>query len=439
MDGTAERTGAEERFYQRHQILIWICTLIAVNQLGFGGIVPVIPLYAASYGVPESAIGLTIGIYGLARFLLNVPAGRLADRIGRRGTLALGGAITSAGNLLCALAPAYLPFLAARFIAGAGAALVLTASQVVVADISTPARRGRLMAIYSGVFAFAVGAGPYPGGLLARHFGLAAPFTAFAILSIGTTLLGWFGVPETKGLRRHGMTVVAPPALSFARQLRLLTAQRGFLLVSLVSFGTFFARTGALFNLIPLLGKDRLALAPDRIGFGLGLISILGLALAYPSGVLVDRFGRKAVIVPSTLLAGSAMLLFAAAPSYAWFLVACGTWAVAYGLSSSAPAAYAADMAPAGMNAAAMSAYRTLSDIGYVVGPLLLGGVADTLGTPPALVGTATLLLLLALLFARFAPETAPHRGRASAVAGPSPTAPAAEPVTPRVAGSRRR
>src|SRR5947209_11595843 len=132
-----------------------MCVLIAVNQLGFGSVVPVTPLYAASFGVPPSAIGLTIALYGLARFLCAVPSGRLADRIGRRGTLGLGVAVTVLGNLLCALAPNYPLFLAARFVAGAGAALVITTAQIVLADISAPSQRGRFMGIYSGVFAFA--------------------------------------------------------------------------------------------------------------------------------------------------------------------------------------------------------------------------------------------------------------------------------------------
>src|ERR1700694_4221003 len=100
-------------WYARYRILVWMCVLIAVNQLGFGSIVPVVSLYAASFGVPPAAIGLTIALYGLARFLLAVPAGRLADRIGRRGTLALGGGVTGAGHLLCALPPSYPPLLGA--------------------------------------------------------------------------------------------------------------------------------------------------------------------------------------------------------------------------------------------------------------------------------------------------------------------------------------
>ena len=67
------------------------------------------------------------------------------------------------------------------------------------------------------------------------------------------------------------------------------------------------------------------------------------------------------------------------------------------------------DMAPPGMNAAAMSAYRMLSDLGYVVGPIALGLLTDLLGPDTALAAAAALLVAVALLFARFAPET--HRG----------------------------
>jgi MFS family permease len=113
-----------------------MCVLIAINQLGFGSIVP---------------------------------------------ALALGGLVTAAGNLLCAYAPTFATLVAARFVAGAGAALVLTTGTIVLADITSPAQRGRAMAVYQGMFLFAVGVGPLPGGLIAERYGLAAPFLAYAV------------------------------------------------------------------------------------------------------------------------------------------------------------------------------------------------------------------------------------------------------------------
>jgi MFS family permease len=160
---------------------------------------------------------------------------------------------------------------------------------------------------------------------------------------------------------------------------------------------------------------ERLSLTPDQIGLGLSLVSLGGLLLAYPSGVLVDHFGRKSVIVPATITAGVAAALFALLPSFAWYLAACSLWALALGIASDAPGAYAADTAPPGMNAAVMSTYRMLSDAGYVLGPLVLGVVADRFGAPTALAVAGALLIISAVLFARFAPETY-RRGAAAVV-----------------------
>jgi len=281
--------------------------LIAINQLGFGAVVAVLALYARSFGVSQSAIGLAIAIYGFARFAVAMPAGRLADRAGRRTGLALGGLVTGVGNLLCAFAPTYPVFIAGRFVAGAGAALVLITGTVVLADITTPANRGRTLAIYQGVFLFAVGVGPVPGGLLAERFGLVAPFLVYAVAGGIAGLLAWFSIPETRG--RGGVDAAELVTPAFLAQVRLLTGRVGFVLVSLVSFVTAFARTGALFNVIPVLAHDRLGLSAEQIGLGLGLASLVGLVLIYPSGVLVDRYGRKIVIMPATLVSGVSLVV----------------------------------------------------------------------------------------------------------------------------------
>ena len=391
-------------------ILVWMCVLIAINQLGFGSIVPALALYASSFGVSQSAIGAAIAVYGLARFLVALPAGQLADRAGRRRALALGGAITAVGNLLCAYAPTFPTLVAARFVAGAGAALVLTTGTIVLADITTPAQRGRAMAIYQGVFLFAVGIGPLPGGLIAERYGLAAPFLAYAASGLLAAAVAWIYVPETKALRRDESFDPHAVVPSFVAQIRLLTGHVGFLLVGVISFTNAVARTGGLFNVIPIVARDRLGLSADRIGIGLALASLVGLALAYPAGVMVDRYGRKIVIAPSTVMAGLSITLFALAPSYGWFLAACVVWSIASGISGAAPATYAADVAPPGMNAAAMSTYRMLGDLGYVVGPIALGVTTDLVGANATLVAVAFLLVAAAGLFARFAPET--YRGR---------------------------
>ena len=395
------------------RVLLWMCVLVAVNQLGFGAMVPSLALYAQSFGVAASAIGLAVAAYGLARFATALPAGQLSDRLGRRPTLAIGGLVSAFGNLWCAWASAYPEFIVARFVAGAGAGLILTTGQVVLADISTPERRGRMIAIYQGTFLFAVGIGPFPGGLLAEHYGLAAPFVAYGTASALATIVAWFAVQETRELSRSQVRAGDGPRPPFAEQLRLLLGKPGFALVSLISLMNAVVRTGGLFAIVPMLATALLGLTTGAIGFALMVGSVCGLVAAYPAGSLADRFGRKTVIVPATVMTGVSMLLFCFAPTYAWFVAACIAWGVASSVGGSAPAAYAANSAPPGMNAAAMSTFRMMGDAGYVIGPLALGLVADIWGPVTALLVSASLLVAVGAAFALIAPET--HRGHAPA------------------------
>lgn len=392
------------------RILVWMCVLAAVNQLGFGSVVPVLPLYAQSFGVSTSAIGLSIGAYGLARMFVSAPAAQISDRFGRRHALALGGLVTALGNLWCGLAGSYPEFVLARFIAGAGAGLIVTTGQIVLADITTPERRGRVMAIYQGVFIFAAGAGPLPGGLLAQYGGLAAPFTAYAIAGVLAGLLAWTAVAETRD-PAHASHAKSRPSLG--TQVLMLARHRGFALACLISLANAAARTGGLFNLVPLIGNG-LSLSVGAIGFAMALGSVMGLLVAYPAGMMVDRFGRKAVIAPATIITGASMLLFCVAPGYLWFTAASLVWGIASGVGGAAPATYAADSAPPGMNAVTMSMFRMVGDIGYVAGPLVLGLAADLYGPRPALIAVAAFLAAIGLAFALFAPET--HKPRKSAL-----------------------
>ena len=388
------------------RVLIAMCVLISINQLGFGSVIPVLPLYAQSFGVPASAIGMAVAIYGLARFFVAVPSGQLSDRLGRRPTLAMGGVISALGSFWCAAATEYPEFIVARFVSGAGAGIILTTGQVVLADISTPERRGRIISIYQGCFLFAVGIGPLPGGLLASHFGLAVPFQVYGVASLLAMLVAWFAVKETKGMGHGGTGQGAAVTISYVRQLNLLMRQVGFVLVSVVSLTNSVTRTGGLFTVIPVFAVLRLSLNVAEIGFGMALGSVAGVIAAYPSGVLVDRFGRKAVIVPATLITGLSMLLFMISPSYVWFVVSCVVWGVAASIGGTAPAAYAADSAPPGMNAAAMSAFRMVGDFGYVIGPIFLGFLVDVQGPQTALLAAAAISVLAAYLFLKYAPET---------------------------------
>ena len=387
------------------RVLIAMCVLIFANQLGFGAMVPSLPLYAKTYGVSATAIGMAIAVYGLARFVMAIPSGQISDKWGRRPALAIGGLLSALGNVWSVYADAYPEFLIARFVAGAGAGMVVTTGSVVLADITTKERRGRVIAIYQGSFIFAVGIGPLPGGFLAQHYGLLAPFWFCAAASIVAGSVALFAVKETRHLAREKETGGGglPP---LHRQLALLWGNIGFMLVSGIALINALTRTGGLFNIVPIIGSFRVGLDYDQIGIGLAVGSILGLFAVYPAGMAVDRWGRKAVIVPATLITGASFVLFAVAESFLAFAAANALWGIASSIGGSAPAAYAADSAPPGMNASAMSLFRMLGDIGYVVGPILLGFIVDVQGTDTALFLSTFLLVAIGVAFARFAPET---------------------------------
>jgi MFS family permease len=387
------------------RVLIAMCVLIFSNQLGFGAMVPSLPLYAETFGVSATAIGMAIAIYGLARFVMAIPSGQIADKWGRRPALAIGGLLSALGNFWSVYADAYPEFMAARFVAGAGAGMVVTTGSVILADITTKERRGRVISIYQGTFIFAVGIGPLPGGFLAQNYGLLAPFWFCAAASLIAGAVALFAVKETRHLAR-GKEAKSGGLPPLRQQLALLWGNTGFMLVSGIALTNALTRTGGLFNIVPIIGSFRVGLNYYEIGIGLGVGSLLGLLAVYPAGMAVDHWGRKAVIVPATIITGASFMLFAVADSFLTFAAANALWGIASSIGGSAPAAYAADSAPPGMNAAAMSLFRMLGDIGYVVGPILLGFIVDVQGTESALYLSTFLLVAIGIAFAKFAPET---------------------------------
>ena len=390
----------------RNRSFLALCGLILVNQMGFGIITPVLPAYARSFGLDASSVGLVIGIYGFARFLANVPAGQLAERRGRRQVLIVGTVITSVASALIATATSLPLLLAYRLLAGLGAATVLTGGQIMVGDIATPENRGRMMSTYQGFFLVGVGLGPAPGGILADHFGLRAPFVAYAVFSAIACLLAMLIIRET----RPDASSVATESTSNVSsadgpRIRATLLSGPFLLIGVVSFVQFFARTGAVFTAVPLLGIDRAGLSASQIGYAMTGVNLLNIATLYPSGQLADRVGRKLAIAPATLFCGFAMLLWGRATDYPSFILAAAVWGLGSGISGPSPAAYVADLAPADLRGRIFGYFRSVSDFGYIIGPLLIGAMIDRFGYSIPLMATAVMFLVAGAAFWILAPE----------------------------------
>ncbi|MCH7578508.1 MAG: MFS transporter [Chloroflexi bacterium] len=396
-----------------NQILLVVCITTMVVMLGFGIISPVLPLYAQSFGVGTAMIGLTITVFGAARLVMNLPAGFLSERYGRRLLLVGGPAVTALGSLAGGLAPTFGWLIASRFVAGAGSAIYMTGAMILLTDITTDENRGRLMSIFQGSLLAGVSLGPAVGGFVAEGFGLAAPFFLVAALAGVATLWSFARMPETVHLSREQARAAAeqsrdetPPRQTARQSVLSLLARPDFLLVSMLTMSIFLTRTGGRLTLLPLVGANRLDMSPGLLGLIFAMMTVLQLIVLVPGGTMIDKLGRKALIVPSALVTGVALVLFALSGQVWMFIMAAVIHGFGTGILGPAPAAYAADIAPPGMRGVTMGLYRTFGDAGFVIGPVALGGLADLTGFGPALAFNAMVLVSVAMMFAIFARET---------------------------------
>ncbi|MFQ5826710.1 MAG: MFS transporter, partial [Dehalococcoidia bacterium] len=283
----------------------------------------------------------------------------------------------------------------------------------VLADITSPSHRGRIMSIYQGTIIPASAMGPYMGGVISQHFGLRAPFFVLAALTFLALLWTYLRMPETKAVAEGPADPLqADPAPNGQAGHTSWEGTKGlllnlnFLLISLFALGMFFTHAGGRQAIVPLLGYSTLALNEVQVGLALSLAQVLNITIVFGGGRLADRFGRKAALLPGSLLMALALVLFTRSTTYPLFLLSAVTLGAGRGIIGAVPQTYAADIAPAGRYGSTLGLYRTLSAVGLLAGPLVLGWLADTQGLAFPLWFNAALVLTVAILFALFAKET---------------------------------
>jgi MFS transporter, DHA1 family, multidrug resistance protein len=391
-------------------MLLTLSGMQIIIMLGFGMIAPILPLYARTFDVSTVMVGLLITSFGVARLFTNLPAGKLADRIGRRPLILTGPLITGIGALLAGLAPTFWLLVAARFVQGLGSAMSATASMTVLADVSTPENRGKTMSVFQGSLLLGASIGPAIGGALAGLVGLRGVFFVYAASAFLVAVWARARVTETLSNEATGEAPARKPGRfafgSGTTMSMLLNAS--FMAISLVSVAIFFTRTGARSTIVPLIGSEQLGLSAIGIGNVLTVAAVLNVLVLPLAGWSIDRFGRKRTIVPSTIVSSFGVFLFAIAPNVTTFVAAAVVLGIGTGIAGPAPAAYVADLAKGRSYGATMGLFRTLSDVGFVVGPVLLGWIADRQGFGFSLYVNAGLLLVAGLVFAAVAKEERP-------------------------------
>ncbi len=398
---------------QHPGILLAMMGQTFINMLGAGIVGPVLPLYAESFGVGATMVGLLSTAFGISRIPVNVPAGSLADRIGRKPLLVAGPLIMSVAALLTGLANSFGQILALRLLQGVGSALQMTAAMIVMADISTPQDRGRTMSLYQGSLLLGTSVGPMIGGFVGEQFGYCAPFFVYSFLTLCAAAWAYFAVRETRGVAGGRVSASAPHSLRGVRS-RLtglsLLGNHNFLLVSLVTMTIFFTRAGSQNTVLPLMGSSQYHIGTAKLGYGFTAIALLNLLTINAAGNICDRYGRKVAIVPSCILCGLAVASFTFGHTYLHFLLSCALFGIAIGIGGPAPAAYVSDLNLPGGRGVSLGIFRTMGDIGMSIGPVLLGWAADTWNYSAALWVNAILFVAVSAAFGLFAVETRPRR-----------------------------
>ncbi len=368
--------------------------------MGQGVVVPIIPLLVQNLGKTAAMVGIAVSAFALARVFANIPAGFLTSWSGARNVLVGGAGLSIAGNLMAGLTDSYEALVAFRFLAGAGSALYITAAVSFVADVSTSENRGRLMTIYQSFFLMGITLGPAAGGLTAHFFGLRAPFFFVAALAAIAGLWTLARIPAGVGQSssRQGRSPVqrAPgPGARAKSPLRSVA----FVSICMIALATFFTRGGTLFTLWPLLGEDRFSMDAGMLGLMLTIPAAANLVFQPFAGILTDRFGRRAMVIPAIAIFAGALLVSAASPVVAVFGLAMVMYGVAQAIESPTVNAYVADIATGDQRPVALATMRTFGDVGLVIGAPLLGLIADVAGLSWGLVTNAGIVLACGIPF----------------------------------------
>jgi len=168
---------------------------VLIDLIGFGIVIPVLPLYAARFEASPLVIGLLLASYSAAQCLFAPILGKLSDRVGRRPVLLLSLIGTSMGFLLMGLARTLWLLFLARMIDGMTGGNISTA-QAYIADVTPPDQRSRGMGLIGAAFGLGFIFGPAIGGLLSR-VSPAAPFFFAAALAAGNAIALYWLLPES--------------------------------------------------------------------------------------------------------------------------------------------------------------------------------------------------------------------------------------------------
>jgi len=383
--------------------------------VGFGVVIPVLPVYVRSFNVGNLEVGAVISAFALMRLIASPFCGRLIDWMGERLVLATGIGIVAVSSGLVGIAANYPQLLLLRGVGGIGSAMFTVSAMTLLLGSTSPALRARAIGFYQGGFLLGGMAGPAIGGLLAT-ISLTAPFFFYAATlgiagAIGLILL------RPRAARDAGGAAAETAAIPF----RTVLTDKRYRAACLANFAQGWTSFGVRSALIPVLIVEVLNGPSAWTGIAFAIAAVAQTIALAPAARFIDTVGRKPAIIGS--FAAAAVIIFAVpfAPNI-WVLTAllC-LYGVASAFMGTAPAAAVGDAAGS-RGGRPVAVFSMFGDVGAILGPLAAGLLADTLSFPAAF-GVGAVLFLVASAYAVRMPGGVPLADPVPISSAPTPPA----------------
>lgn len=394
------------------ETLYLVCGLIALTQVSWGLIVPVLPLYAKDFGASAFELGVVVSSFTVARLCINIPAGLMADRFNRKLIILTGVGAVGGILLITALVDSLWLLVMTRVLLGLAGGIVITVAQSLLADITEGGARGKAMATLQAFQLAGTSVGPALGGIAAGVFGPRAAFVVGGAVALGMGAVALIRMPATPVLRPDDDLSGAERtnAPSARRSAWVMFRDRSFIAACVTAFGVFFARFGGMQTLVALIAyRAAVGLSSSTFGITLGALAVLNIGMV-PIVGRVSESSRKVPIVIAMLMTAVGYVGMSMVNGLALFFVAIVFIGLANGFSGSVPAAYCADILPASLRGHGIGIYRTFGDFGGLVGPIVVGALVDGWSTGVAAAVVAAISGAIALAFAVSARETVGRR-----------------------------
>jgi MFS family permease len=358
--------------------------------VGFGVLVPVLPVFARSFGVGNTEVGLVISVFAFMRLAISPVCGRLIGWLGERTVLATGIFIVAASSGLAGAAQSYPQLLTLRGVGGIGSAMFTVSAMSLLLGSVAPQLRGRAAGFFQGGFLLGGMTGPAIGGLLAL-VSIRAPFFFYAGTLAVAGIVGLLLLSPGQSADGSGPGGASAASVPF----RTVAADPRFQAACLTNLAQGWTSFGVRSALIPVLVVEVLHHSTTWTGIAFACAAITQTIALAPAGKFVDTVGRRPAMIGGGLLAGASIMVVPFAPNLTVLIIALCAYGIAAAFLGTAPAASVGD-ATGGSRGTPVAVFSMFSDVGAIVGPIVAGLLADRFSYGWAFAVGAGLLIMAA-------------------------------------------